>query len=75
MSSEDFKNISVWGKIKLLTKKLKHASQENKTLPILFLASTISKLYFVLFSNFWLLYLTSFVGDLYDEKGAKKLYT
>ena len=34
----------------------------------------VSKLYIVMFSCFWLLYLSSYVGELYDDKGAQTLY-
>ena len=31
--------------------------------PMLFLASSVTRLYYVMFSTFWVLYLTSFVGE------------
>ena len=71
VTDQDFKDLTIGQKLKLLSKKLRNACNENKTFPIMFVRSMISKLYFCMFNTFWLLYLTSQVGIYYDEQEAK----
>ena len=74
MSVDDFENISFFGKFKILSKKLKHACQENKTFIVCFFACMVTRLYYVMFSTFWLLFLMSYKDDLYTADEAKQLY-
>lgn len=74
MSEEDFDSFSCFQKVKVLSKKLRNACNKNSTLPILFMGSAIQKLYYVMFNTFWLLYLLSYEGVYYDEKGAQHIY-
>ena len=49
--------------------------KRNKLFPVLFFASLVARLYFVMFSTFWILYLTSYVGTiLEDDKEVSSLY-
>ena len=51
------------------------ACKRNKLLPVLFVASCVTRLYYILFSTFWVLYLTSYVGTLLeDDKQVSTLY-
>ena len=43
------------------------ACKRNKLLPVLFVASCVTRLYYILFSTFWVLYLTSYVGTLLEN--------
>lgn len=40
----------------------------------MFAGSMISRLYFVMFSTFWLLYLLSYVPEYYDKEKAESIY-
>ena len=42
---------------------MKDACDRNKNFYLLFGASMVTKTYFILFSTFWLLFITSFVPD------------
>ena len=74
IGEENFNELSLCQKLKLLSKKLKHACQEEKVLPVMFVGSMVSKLYYCMFNTFWLLYLTSKIGVLYTEEESRKLY-
>jgi MFS family permease len=52
-----FKQLSVRQKMKILTRQLCEACSEQKVIPVCFLGSAISKLYNILFSTFWLLFI------------------
>lgn len=36
-------------------------------IPVLFFACSVTRLYYVMFSTFWVLYLTSFVGTIFKD--------
>ena len=75
MQDSDFKQASFCQKIKLLTKQLKSACDRNKQFYLLFAASTTTKLYNVLFSTFYLLFITDFIGkQVKDADHAKQIY-
>lgn len=64
-------------KIKVLTSKLCGLCYENLTIPLVLVASTLSKLYLLLFSTFWLLFISSFIGTEYVASAdqAKLIYS
>ena len=62
MSDESFRQASLSTRIKVITTQLKEACRQDKTYYLLFGASMISNLYFILFSTYWLLFITSFIG-------------
>lgn len=58
-----------------IIKLLVTACRKNKLIPVLFIASAVARLYYVMFSTFWILYLTSFVGTILDDdEQVSKLY-
>ena len=58
-----------------MNKQVIEACKRNKLLPVLFFTSCVTRLYYVLFSTFWVLYLTSYVGTLLeDDKQVSTLY-
>jgi MFS family permease len=75
VAQDDFEKMSLAVKVKVLSKKLRIACKKNPTLIVLFFGSAISRLYYVMFSTFWLLYLLSFVGTYYDKAGAQDIYS
>ena len=75
ISDEGFQKLSFCKKIGLLSKQLCKACGKNKTLIVCFVGSSVTKLYSVLFSNFWLLFITSFIGTtVKDELQAAHIY-
>ena len=49
--------------------------KRNKIFPVLFIASMVTRLYYVMFSTFWILYLTSYVGiHLENDEEVSDLY-
>ena len=44
-----------------------NACKRNKIFPVLFFACSVTRLYYVMFSTFWVLYLTSFVGTVFEN--------
>ena len=61
--------------MKKLTRQLCNACRQNKIFPVLFLASFVTRLYYVMFSTFWVLYLTSYVGTVFkDDKEVTQCY-
>ena len=59
-----------------INRQLIEASKKNKLIPVLFMASFITRLYYVMFSTFWILYLTSYVGTVFeDDKEVSKCYS
>ena len=77
MSDEAFKALPVCSKVSLLSKLVWKASGENKLIPVCFVGFGITKLYNILFSNFWLLFIASFIptGEVKDEEAAKLIYS
>ena len=68
LSEEDFKKLTCCQKLKSVNTQLYRACRENKIYPVLFMASFVSRLYYTMFSTFWVLYLTSYVGtSLVDD--------
>jgi hypothetical protein len=58
-----------------LSNQLCKACKENKTIPICFVGSFVGKSYAILFSNFWLLFITSFIPNVVeDDDAAKTIY-
>ena len=54
---------------------MKEECDKNKFYYLLFGGSMITKTVFILFSTFWLLFITSFIGTkIEDEKEAEKIY-
>jgi uncharacterized membrane protein len=53
------------------------ASGQNKLIPVCFVGFGITKLYNILFSNFWLLFIASFIpsGKVANEKAAQLIYS
>ena len=75
MSDESFRQASLSTRIKVITAQLKEACRQDKTFYLLFGASIISNLYFILFSTYWLLFITSFIGTkVADGKQASNIY-
>ena len=72
-----YKGLPMCKKIKVLTFKLCALCGENFTIPLMLAASTISKLYLLLFSTFWLLFISSFIGTEYVASAdqAKIIYS
>ena len=52
ISDDGFQKLSFCKKIGLLSKQLCRACKKNKTLPVCFIGSGVTKLYAILFSNF-----------------------
>ena len=51
------------------------ACKKNYIFPVLFFACFVTRLYYVMFSTFWLLYLTSYVGTiLEDDDEVSEIY-
>ena len=49
--------------------------KKNLIFPVLFFACFVTRLYYVMFSTFWLLYLTSYVGTVFeDDKEVSSTY-
>lgn len=57
ISDEEFAKLSFCSKIGTLTRQVCTACAVNKTIPICFIGCSITKLYNILFSNFWLLFI------------------
>lgn len=58
-----------------MNSQLYRACKENKIYPVLFMASFVSRLYYTMFSTFWVLYLTSYVGTyLENDEEVSKVY-
>ena len=74
---EAFKRLTICKKAKVLTQEVLKACQENKTIPLMFIGCMIAKLYAILFSTFWLLFVTSFIGTskVENEDQAKLIYS
>ena len=66
-----YENLGICGKIKHITNEFMTACREKKILVICLFGSAISRLYSVLFSTFWLLYIASFIGSEYVENQEK----
>jgi hypothetical protein len=77
MSEEEFKKLSLCNKVKVLSSQVLVASKENAQIPLCFFAASITKLYNILFSTFWLLFIQSFYpnGADNDFKDAKMIYS
>lgn len=75
MSEEEFKNLSLCKKITAVNRQLVDACKREKIFVVLFIASSVTRLYYVMFSTFWILYLTSYVGTiLEDDQQVSDLY-
>jgi len=77
MSEEAFKALPLCTKISILSRQVCKACSNNKLIPICFIGFGITKLYNILFSNFWLLFIASFIptGQVKDEEAAKLIYS
>lgn len=62
ISDEEFRKLSLCQKFKHVSALLCTACRNNKMFLLLFIASSVTRLYYVMFSTFWVLYLTSYVG-------------
>jgi hypothetical protein len=62
MSEADFARLPVYQKFRKLTKQACKAVGKNKVLLVCFIGCGISKLYAILFSTFWLLFICTFIG-------------
>jgi len=65
MSQEDFSKLPFCQKLGKINRQLYDACKKNKIFPVLFMASFVTRLYYVMFSTFWVLYLTSYVGTIF----------
>ena len=75
LSEADFKKLSFCSKLGYINRLLFTMCKRNKIFPVLFLASMVTRLYYVMFSTFWILYLTSYVGTyLKDDAEVSSLY-
>lgn len=75
MTEEQFKQLSCCAKFMVVNRQLRQACTKNKMIPVLFVASSVSRLYYTMFSTFWVLYLTSFVGTVLDnDEQVSQLY-
>ena len=75
LSEEAFKRLNFCSKLGYINRLLCTMCRRNKIFPVLFLASMVTRLYYVMFSTFWVLYLTSCVGEyLEDDAEVSKLY-
>ena len=72
LSEEDFKALKFCAKLGYINRLLCTMCKRNKLFPVLFFASMVTRLYYVMFSTFWILYLTSYVGVYLkdDEEGS-----
>ena len=61
ISEEAFKALPLCSKISLLSRQVCKACSQNKLIPMCFIGFGITKLYNILFSNFWLLFIASFI--------------
>jgi MFS family permease len=61
----------------ILSRQVCQACSKNKLIPVCFVGSGITKLYGILFSNFWLLFIASFIktGEVENEEDAKLIYS
>lgn len=77
MNEEVFKKLPFCKKFKVLTRQVCKACSDNKILPICFVGCGVTKLYNILFSTFWLLFIQSFYpnGADSDYKEAKIIYS
>lgn len=77
LSEEEFKKLSTCQKIKVLSRQVYKASAYNRSIPLCFIGCSITKLYNILFSTFWLLFIQSFYpnGADSDFADAKKIYS
>lgn len=64
-------------KFKLLTRQVWQSCSENKAIPLCYFGFSIAKLYSILFSTFWLLFIQSFYpnGRANDYEDAKLIYS
>ena len=67
LSEEEFKKLGICGKMGYINRLLCYVCKQNNLFPVLFFASSVTRLYYVLFSTFWVLYLTSYVGDILEN--------
>mmetsp|Transcript_12524 Transcript_12524/g.16037 ORF Transcript_12524/g.16037 Transcript_12524/m.16037 type:complete len:201 (+) Transcript_12524:943-1545(+) len=75
ISEEEFKRLSCCGKLGQINRLLYAICKQNKLFPVLFFASAVTRLYYCMFSTFWILYLTSYVGTyLKDDDEVSALY-
>ena len=75
LSEEAFKQLTFCGKLGYINRLLCTMCRKNKIFPVLFIASMVTRLYYVMFSTFWILYLTSCVGEyLEDDDEVSSLY-
>ena len=65
ISEQEFDKLPFCKKLGKINKQLYEACKKNKIFPILFMASFVTRLYYVMFSVFWILYLTSYVGTVF----------
>ena len=76
MSEEVFNALPFHIKIKKLIKQACRSVNERKVQLICFIGCGITKLYAVLFSTFWLLYICSSIGtEIETEDDAKQIYS
>lgn len=62
-------------KVRKLGKQAYRSIGDNKALIAAFIGCSITKLYAILFSTFWLLFITSFIGTkIADANQAKTIY-
>jgi len=61
----------------VLSRQVCKACSKNKLIPLCFVGFGITKLYNILFSNFWLLFIASFIptGQVKNEEAAKLIYS
>ena len=76
MSEAMFAELSFKTKIRKLTKQACRSISKNKVIIVCFVGCGITKLYAILFSTFWLLFISSFIGtEIANADQAKTIYS
>jgi len=59
---EEFENLSLRGKVSFLARLLYTSCKQDASVVVCLVCSALNKLYSLMFTSFWLLFITSFVG-------------
>jgi len=75
-TDEAFKTLTGFRKFIFLAKLLSKAVREKKVIPITWCISMVTKIYSILFSTFWLLFILSFIktGQVTSTEQAETIY-